>query len=90
MEYLPGAEKKLRNIETLSPLSALCKQDERKKHKLGSAVVAKGVSSPSLGLWLLICLFSNKSAATWPRFCIYGHCPDFMTSLFDSAHRFQK
>jgi hypothetical protein len=26
-------------------------------------VVAKGVSSPSLGLWLLICLFSNKSAA---------------------------
>jgi hypothetical protein len=26
-------------------------------------VVAKGVSSPNLGLWLLICLFSNKSAA---------------------------
>ena len=70
MEYFAGAEKKLRNIETVSPFSALCKQDERKKHKLGSAVVAKGVSSPSLGLWLLICLFSNKSAATWPRFCI--------------------
>ena len=33
-------------------------------------MVAKGVSSPNLGLWLLICLFSNKSAATWPRFCI--------------------
>jgi hypothetical protein len=26
-------------------------------------VVAKGVSPPSLGLWLLICLFRNKSAA---------------------------
>jgi hypothetical protein len=49
--------------ETLSPFSALCRQDERKKHKLGPAVVAKGVSPPSLGLWLLICLFSNKSAA---------------------------
>ncbi len=33
-------------------------------------MVAKGVSPPNLGLWLLICLFSNKSAATWPRFCI--------------------
>jgi hypothetical protein len=39
-------------------------------------VVAKGVSPPEPGLWLPICLFSNKSAALPGRaFVFYGIIP---------------
>jgi hypothetical protein len=42
------------------------------KHELGTAVVAKGVSPPNLASWLLICLFSNKSAANLAALLYFG------------------
>ena len=62
-------------------------------------MVAKGVSPPNLGLWLFICLFSNKGAATWPRFCFWFRSsdhpitrdnPDFLIRVDQSYQRHQR
>ena len=47
-----------KNIETLSPFSALCRQDERKKHKLGAGGGCQG--GVIAGAWDCGSLFASS------------------------------
>jgi hypothetical protein len=56
-----SGQKKSEILCNASSLFCTSQQDERKKHLLGMAVVAKGVSPPDLGLWLVSFFASSET-----------------------------
>jgi hypothetical protein len=67
-------QKKFRNSCNASSLFCTTQQDERKKHQLGMAVVAKGVSPPDLGLWLVSFFASSETESAAQPGRALGFC----------------